>query len=129
MLTRAAREEKAQLWLERLGAWQAQGDGVSLAHFARTQGWKGFDAYRWARTLRREGRWDEPSPRMSKRRPKPGSRAAQFVRVRLAATAASVAPRMSLTLRVRLANGRSGELDLEGTEQLLQVIAALEQAA
>jgi hypothetical protein len=36
---------------------------------------------------------------------------------------------MSLTLRVRLANGRSGELDLEGTEQLLQVIAALEQSA
>ncbi len=77
--------------------------------------------------MRREGRWDEPSPRASKRRSKRVSRAAQFVRVRV--VAASVAPTMRLTLRVGLANGRSGELDLAGTEQLLQVLGALEQPA
>ena len=132
MLTRAAREAKAQQWLERLQAWQAQGEGVSLAQFARSQGLKGFDAYRWARTLRREGRWEDPSPRTVRtvrRSAKPASRAAQFVRVGLATKTASIMVATPLTLRVRLANGRSGELELQGTEQLLQVITALEQTA
>jgi hypothetical protein len=38
-------------------------------------------------------------------------------------------PARPLTLRVQLANGRSGELQLQSTEQLLQVLAALEQPA
>jgi len=129
MLTREAREAKAQQWLERLRAWQAQGKGVSLAQFARAEGWKEFDAYRWARTLRREGRWDEPSLGTVKGKPKAASRAARFVRVRLPAKPASIAPAAPLTLRVRLANGRSGEVELQGTEQLLRVLAALEQSA
>jgi len=127
MLTREAREAKAQEWLERLRAWRAQGEGVSLAQFAHAQGLKAFDAYRWARTLRREGRWEEPSPRTVKGRAKPASRAVQFLRVKLAAQEAMIAPMLPLTLRVRLANGRSGELELAGTEQLLLVLSALEQ--
>jgi hypothetical protein len=127
MLTRAAREQKAQQWLERLRTWRSQGEGVSLAQFARAQGWKDFDAYRWARILRRQGRWDaEPAVVKPKRM---NAAAAKFVRVRLAAKDASIAPAAALTLRVRLANGRSGELELQDTQQLLQVLAALERLA
>lgn len=129
MLTKETREAKAQQWLERLRSWRTEGAGVSLAQFARAQGWKVFDAYRWARTLRREGRWEESSARMVKAKPTPPARASRFVRVRLAPTGALMPSAMPLTLRVRFANGRSGELELQGTEQLLQVLAVLERAA
>ena len=126
MLTRAAREQKAQQWLERLRAWQNQGKG-SLAQFARAQGWKDFDAYRWARILRRQGRWDAQAALVKPKRA--SAAAAKFVRVSLAAKDALIAPATSLTLKVRLANGRSGELALQDTEQLLNVLAALERSA
>ena len=125
MLTRAAREQKAQQWLERLGTWRSQGEGVSLAQFARTQGWKDFDAYRWLRILRRQGRWDAEPAVVKPKRAK-AAISAKFVRV--TAKGVSIAPATALTLRVRLANGRSGELELQDTEQLLHVLAALERS-
>jgi hypothetical protein len=128
MLSRAVREEKAQQWLERLQAWEARSGGMSLARFAREQGWKDFDAYRWARILRRQGRWDKPAPKAVESDRKRRSAAAKFVRVRLAAKSESIAPVRPLTLRLQLANGRSGEVELGGTEQLLQVLAALEHS-
>ncbi len=129
MLSRAAREEKAQQWLERLRRWQADGGGVSLAQFSRDQGWRDFEAYRWARILRRQGRWDVAEPRANKPKRTRAAASAKFVRVRLASREAGSTPATPLTLRVQLANGRSGELQLQGTEQLLQVLAALEQPA
>ena len=128
MLTKEAREAKAQQWVERLQLWRAECQEVSLAQFARARGWKAFDAYRWARTLRREGRWEQAAGRSVIPQVKPAAAAARFMRVRLARTVSS-ASAMPLTLRVRLANGRSGERDLQGTEQLLQVLAALERTA
>ncbi len=128
MLSRAAREEKAQQWLERLRKWQAHGGGVSLARFSRDQGWKDFDAYRWAQILRRQGRWDVAEPTANKPKRAQATASAKFVRVRLASREAESMPATTLTLRVQLANGRSGELELQGTEQLLQVLVALEQS-
>ena len=125
MLTQAAREQKAQQWLVRLGTWQSQGEGVSLARFARMQGWKDFDAYRWLRILRRQGRWDAEPAVVKPKRAK-AAISAKFVRV--TAKGVSIAPATALTLRVRLANGRSGELELQDTEQLLHVLAALERS-
>lgn len=129
MLSRAAREEKAQQWLERLRRWQADGGGVSLAQFSRDQGWKDFEAYRWARILRRQGRWDVAEATANKAKRMRAAASAKFVRVRLAPREAGSMTARPLTLRVQLANGRNGELELQGTEQLLQVLAALEQSA
>ena len=129
MLTREAREAKAQEWLQRLRAWEAEGEGVSLAQFSRNQGWKDFDAYRWARILRRQGRWEAAESTAIKSKRTRASASAKFVRVTLASREAAVMPAKSMTLRVRLANGRSGEVELQGTEQLLQVLAALEGSA
>lgn len=55
MVTGVAWEQKAARWLEHLQAWRSQG-GL-LSGYSRTQGLSIWDAYRWRRTLRREGRW------------------------------------------------------------------------
>lgn len=121
MLSGAAREEKAQQWLERLQAWRAQGG--SLAQFARSRGLQDFEAYRWQKILSRQGRW-ERAPAKPMKRSRSQVATQKFVRVRLAAPAASG----SLIFRLRFPNGRSGELELRDVRDLAGVVAALESA-
>lgn len=126
MLKREAREEKAQRWLEHLQAWQAQGG--SLGAYVRARGLREWEAYRWQRILRREGRWHgEPTVRRSANTAKSLTVPPQFVRVQ--PRAAVTRSESTLLLAVRLANDRCVELAVRDPEQLVAVLTALERAA
>ena len=57
MLTREQRATMSAVWLGRWRAWQ--GSGVSMAEYARREGFDADAAYRWQRVLRRTGQWVE----------------------------------------------------------------------
>ena len=126
-MTREQKATKGALWLER---WQGcLGSGVSVAEYARRQGFDAQEAYRWKRILRRTGRWIEAdgvaalsamTVRGKVKRP------ARFARVAL--TDPPVPPSCML-LRLVLGNGRRAELEVAGTTQLAELIGVLERTA
>ena len=57
MLTGEQRATKAAMWLAHWRGWKAS--GVSMAEYARREGFDVDAAYRWKRVLRRTGQWAE----------------------------------------------------------------------
>lgn len=57
MLTREQRATMSATWLGRWRGWQ--GCGVSMAEYARREGFDADAAYRWRRVLRRTDQWIE----------------------------------------------------------------------
>jgi hypothetical protein len=122
MLTREQRATQGAMWLAHWQGWQ--GSGVSMAEYARREGFDVDAAYRWKRVLRRTGRWTEAPAAAAVKRKK---RAAA---VRFARVAVSDAPApASMLLRLVLVNGRRAELEIGGVANLGEVLSVLEQAA
>jgi len=127
MLTQEQRATMSAIWLGRWHGWQ--GSGVSMAEYARREGFDADAAYRWRRVLRRTGQWIEAdgapaaskATTVKKRRP-----AVRFARVAVSDTPPASA---SLLLRLVLTNGRHAELEIGGVAYLGEVIGALERAA
>jgi len=127
MLTQEQRATMSAMWLARWHGWQ--GSGISMAEYARREGFDADAAYRWRRVLRRTGQWvqTEGAPAASKattvKKRKP---AVRFARVAVSDTPL---PSVSMLLRLVLTNGRRAELEIGGIAQLGEVIGALERAA
>jgi hypothetical protein len=127
MLTREQRATMSAMWLAHWRGWQ--GSGVSMAEYARREGFDADAAYRWRRVLRRTGQWIDAdgaaaasrAVTIKKRRP-----AVRFARIAVSDTPP---PSASMLLRVMLTNGRRAELEIGGTAQLGEVIRILERAA
>jgi transposase-like protein len=125
MLTQEQRATMSAMWLARWSGWR--GSGVSMAEYARREGFDADAAYRWRRVLRRTGQWVEAdgapvvskATSVKKRRPV----------VRFARVAVSDMPPASMLLRLVLTNGRRAELEIGGVAQLGEVIGVLERAA
>ena len=121
MLTPEARETAGAKWLAHWQGWESC--GVSMAEYARREGFDADAAYRWKRILRRTGQWIETQGAPAVKRKK-GVSPTRFARVSL-----SDAPIVSMVVRLVLMNGRRAELEIGGVTQLGQVIDALERAA
>ncbi len=125
MLTQERRATMSAMWLARWRSWR--GSGVSMAEYARREGFDADGAYRWRRVLRRTGQWVEAegapavgqAVTVKKRRPAP-----RFARVRVSDSAAA-----TMRLRLMLPNGRRAELEIGDAAQLGAVIGVLERAA
>ena len=127
MLTQEQRATMSAMWLAHWRGWQ--GSGVSMAEYARREGFDADAAYRWRRVLRRTGQWVEAegAPAASKVATVKKRRAAvRFARVAVKDTPPTSA---AMLLRLVLMNGRRAELEIEGIAQLGLVIGALERAA
>jgi len=125
MLTQEQRATMSAMWLARWQGWR--GSGVSMAEYARREGFDADGAYRWRRVLRRTGQWVEAdgTPAVSKAATvKKRGPAVRFARVAVRDSAPSV----SMLLRVVLTNGRRAELELD-IAQLGEVIGVLERTA
>ena len=121
MLTPEARETAGAKWLAHWQGWESS--GVSMAEYARREGFDADAAYRWKRILRRAGQWNEaPGAPAAKRKKRVSP--ARFARVSVSDT-----PVVSMVVRLVLMNGRRAELEIGGVAQLGQVIDALERAA
>ena len=121
MLTPEARETAGAKWLAHWQGWESC--GVSMAEYARREGFDADAAYRWKRILRRAGQWNEaPAAPAAKRKKRVSP--ARFARVSVSDT-----PVVSMVVRLVLMNGRRAELEIGGVAQLGQVIDALERAA
>ena len=126
MLSGEQRAKMSAMWLAHWRGWQSA--GVSMAEYARRQGFDADAAYRWKRVLRRTGQWDvaevsDAAPQaVTARAPKAVVR---FARVALKETAVPE----SMRLRVVLGNGRRAELEIVGMAQLGAVLGVLERAA
>jgi hypothetical protein len=121
MLTGEQRATKAAMWLAHWRGWKAS--GVSMAEYARREGFDVDAAYRWKRVLRRTGQWAEATaaPAVKKKR---------VAAVRFARVSVSDMPRpTSMLLRVVLVNGRRAELEIGGVANLGEVLSVLERAA
>src|SRR5271157_4117650 len=127
MLTQEQRATMGAMWLARWHAWN--GTGVSMAEYARREGFDVDAAYRWRRVLRRTGQWVEAdgAPAVSKAATakKRRSAAVRFARVAVRDTPSAA----SMLLRVVLMNGRRAELEIGSVVQLREVLGALERAA
>ncbi|SRR5260370_378360 len=127
MLTQEQRATMSAMWLARWHGWQRS--GVSMAEYARREGFDADAAYRWRRVLRRTGQWVEAdgSPVVSKantvKKRKP---AVRFARVAVSDTPP---PSASMMLRLVFTNGRRAELEIDGVAQLGEVLGVLERAA
>jgi hypothetical protein len=122
------REAKAAVWLQRLRAAAAAKE--PLVEYARRHGLRPGEAYRWRENLRRAGQWPANcanTARTSRATAAPGTGAARFARVRIAAEPATMSS-ASLRLDLQLINGRRVELHLSD-EQLPRVLQLLEQPA
>ena len=127
MLTREQRATMSAMWLAHWRGWQ--GSGVSMAEYARREGFDADAAYRWRRVLRRTGQWIEADGAPTASRAvtvKKRRRAVRFARVAVSDTPPRSA---SMLLRLFLMNGRRGELEIDSIAQLGLVISVLERAA
>jgi transposase-like protein len=129
MLTRELRATMGAQWLARWRGWQ--GSGVSMAEYARREGFDADAAYRWRRVLRRTGQWLEAggTPAVSKAtavKKRKRKAAVRFARVAVKDTAVATA---SMFLRLVLRNGRRAELEIGGVAHLGEVLGVLERAA
>ena len=127
MLTREQRATMSAIWLGRWRGWQ--GSGVSVAEYARREGFDADAAYRWRRVLRRTGQWIEAdgTPAAGKAvAVKKRKVSVRFARVAVKDTPAASA---SMFLRLVLMNGRRAELEIGGSAHLGEVLGVLERAA
>jgi transposase-like protein len=127
MLTREQRAAMSAMWLAHWRGWQ--GSGVSMAEYARREGFDADAAYRWRRALRRTGQWVEAdgTPAANKAATvKKRKAAVRFARVAVNDTPLSSA---ALILRLVLRNGRRAELEMGGIEHLEEVLGVLERVA
>jgi transposase-like protein len=127
MLTQEQRATTSAMWLAR---WRGfQGTGVSMAEYARREGFDADAAYRWRRVLRRTGQWvgADGAPATSK----PAALKKRKAAVRFARVAVNDTPPASATLVLRLVlrSGRRAELEMGGVEHLGEVLGVLEQIA
>ena len=123
MLTREGRAAASAKWLAHWRGWQSC--GVSVAEYARREGFDVDAAYRWRRILRRTGQWIEGDGGVAPSAARKSKAAVRFARV-----AVSHAPTAAaMLLRVALRNGRHAELELHGSVQLGEVLEVLERAA
>jgi hypothetical protein len=122
MLTREQRATKAAMWLAHWQGWRAS--GVSMAEYARREGFDADAAYRWKRILRRTGQWAEATAAPAAIKKK------RVAAVRFARVAVRDLPRpASMLLRMVLVNGRRAELEIGGVAHLGEVLSVLERAA
>jgi transposase-like protein len=127
MLTREQRATMSATWLGRWRGWQ--GSGLSVAEYARREGFDADAAYRWRRVLRRTGQWIEADDRPAVgrvARVKKRKAVVRFARVAVKDTTAATA---SMCLRLVLRNGRRAELEIGGVAHLGEVLGVLERAA
>jgi hypothetical protein len=128
MLTREQRATMSATWLGHWRGWQAS--GLSVAEYARREGFDADAAYRWRRVLRRTGQWieaDGTTPAVGKvTRVKKRKAAVRFARVAVDDAPVAAA---SLCLRLVLKNGRRAELEIGGVARLGEVLGVLERAA
>ena len=124
-----SRQEKQRIrnavWLTR---WQkCEGLGVTMAEYARREGFDAQTAYRWRRFSRLAGQWIDakavPGKALTISKPAAG---AMFARV---AVRDSAVGRGAMLLRVMLNNGRRAEVELTGVAQLGEVMDVLERRA
>ena len=102
---------------------------VSVAEYARREGFDADAAYRWRRVLRRTGQWIEAggTPAAGKAvAVKKRKATVRFARVAVKDTPAATA---SMCLRLVLRNGRRAELEIGGAAHLGEVLGVLERAA
>ena len=127
MLTQEQRATMGAMWLAHWRGWQ--GSGVSIAEYARREGFDADAAYRWRRVLRRTGQWIEADGTVAVS--KAGTVKKRRAAVRFARVAVSDAPPVSasLLLRLVLANGRRAELEIGGVAHLGEVLGVLERVA
>jgi hypothetical protein len=125
MLTQEQRATMSAMWLAHWRGWQ--GSGVSMAEYARREGFDADAAYRWRRVLRRTGQWVEVdgTPAVSKTATVKKRKAAVLF-ARVAVNETPPAP-TSLLLRLVLTNGRRAELEIGGVAHLGEVIGVLER--
>ena len=127
MLTQEQRATMSAMWLARWGGWQ--GSGVSMAEYARREGFDADGAYRWRRVLRRTGQWTQGDGAPARSRAvtvKQQRPAVRFARVAVRDTPPRSA---SMLLRLLMINGRRAELEIGSIAQLGEVIDALERTA
>ena len=127
MLTREQRATMSATWLGRWRGWQ--GSGLSVAEYARREGFDADAAYRWRRVLRRTGQWIEADGTRAVgklARVKRRKAAVRFARVTVKDTPAAST---SMCLRLMLRNGRRAELEIGGVAHLSEVLGILERAA
>ena len=127
MLTREQKATKGAMWLTR---WQGfEGSGVSMAKYARDQGFDAQEAYRWKRILKRTGLWVAAHDLATSRAPRVAKKVKGTARFARVTVSDPPAPPASMVLRLVLGNGRRAELDVLGIAQLAQFIGVLERAA
>jgi len=127
MLTQEQRATMSAMWLAHWQEWQ--GSGVSMAEYARREGFDADAAYRWRRVLRRTGQWieTEGTPPVSKAATvKKRKTAVRFARVAVKDLPPASA---SWVLRLVLTNGRRAELEMHGIANLGEVLGVLERVA
>ena len=127
MLTLEQRATTSAMWLGRWRGWQSS--GVSMAEYARREGFDADAAYRWRRVLRRTGQWIEAEGTAAVGKAatvKKRKVAVRFARVAIKDTPVASA---SMFLRLVLTNGRRAELEIDGVANLGEVLNVLERAA
>ena len=127
MLTRDQRATKGAMWLTR---WHGfEGSGVSMARYAREQGFDAQESYRWKRILKRTGLWLAADGLATSRAAKVAKKVKGTARFARVMVSDPPAPPTSMVLRLVLGNGRLAELEVLGMAQLTELIGVLEQAA
>jgi hypothetical protein len=113
------RAQKIGEWMQHLQSWKDS--GKSLAAYARGQGVALWALYHWRGVLIREGRWQAPKASAKLRGRAPV--AISFAKVAVT----DLCPRLPVTVRLQLANGRRAEVELTGIEQLESLLGVLER--
>ena len=124
MLTREQRVAKSAMWLSHWRGWQSS--GVSVAEYARREGFDADAAYRWRRVLRRTGQWIEADGKTAPAAARKSKAAVKFARVALSDAPSAPA---AMLLRVVLSNGRRAEIEVSGMAHLVELIGVLERPA
>ena len=127
MLSREQKATKGAMWLTR---WQDfEGCGVSMAAYARDQGFDAQEAYRWKRILKRTGLWMTADGVATTSAPVGARKVKGTARFARVSVSDSPGPPTSMVLRLVLGNGRRAELEVLGAAQLTELIGVLEGAA
>ncbi len=127
MLTREQRVAKSAMWLAHWRGWQSS--GVSVAEYARREGFDVDAAYRWRRVLRRTGQWIEVDGSTSRSVPAAARKRKRVRFARVAVADAVSAAASSMVLKLLLGNGRRAELEVSGMAHLVELIGVLERTA